>query len=398
MCAVGYVRWKLGTGRFSTLLVAAKTRVTPLDRMTTPRIEMQSAVLGVRLSKSIINSCCFNFRSVTYLSDSKCTLATLAKESTALKEIMGNRVAEVRNFTDMRQWYYVQSAENTADLCTRSGATVEDLEKNSTWQVGPKWLQLPRCEWPVSQEISNADLPREELMKPNVCFVVKHMQALFNIERITARTYIFLMRSTARIFNIFEKKSFRNNEVLPTNLEKAEKYWLKESMIFTKVEMDRGNLNSLRPRVNEDGIIVLSTKALKGMKTNYNADIFPILTTKDPLAYLWLKQIHEEDHSGITKTVAKSRRKFWVIRGRRIAQTIKSACYKCRQLDKALAAQQMAPLPNCPITITPVFHITSIDLFGPLMIKNTEKTSENEGLGSNNDMCIYKGNSFGTYR
>ena len=118
------------------------------------------------------------------------------------------------------------------------------------------------------------------------------------------------MRSTARIFNIFEKKSFRNNEVLPTNLEKAEKYWLKESMIFTKVEMDRGNLNSLRPRVNEDGIIVLSTRALKGMKTNYNANIFPVLTTKDPLAYLWLKQIHEEDHSGITKTVAKSRRKF----------------------------------------------------------------------------------------
>ena len=68
-----------------TPLLAAKMQVTPLDRMTILRIEMQSDVLGERLSTSMINSCGFNFRSVTYLSDSQCTLATLAKETTALR-------------------------------------------------------------------------------------------------------------------------------------------------------------------------------------------------------------------------------------------------------------------------------------------------------------------------
>ena len=86
MCAVAYIRWQLGTGKFCSRLITAKTRVTPLERVTIPRIEMQAAVMGVRLGKAVIQSCCFEFMNVTYISDSKYTLATLAKDSTALKE------------------------------------------------------------------------------------------------------------------------------------------------------------------------------------------------------------------------------------------------------------------------------------------------------------------------
>ena len=188
-----------------------------------------------------------------------------------------------------------------------------------------------------------------------------------------SKSYSFLMRTTARIFNVFKNKSFKNNTVSPLCLQKAEKYWLKESMTLTSVELVKGNLDSLRPKIDEDGVIVLSTRALKGLKLNYNVDRFPILTSKDPLAYLWMKRIHCEDHSGITKTVAKSRRKYWIVRGRRLAQRIKNYCYKCRILDKKLAGQQMSPLPDCRLSIAPVFNVTSIDLFGPMMIKDTVK-------------------------
>ena len=99
-------------------------------------------------------------------------------------------------------------------------------------------------------------------------------------------------------------------------------HWIKQSMHYTKDEFEKGTLNSLRPRITGSGTIVLSTRALKGMKYNYNADSFPILTVKDPLGFLWMKYVHKEDHSEVTKTVAKSKRKFWIIGGRRVAQRV----------------------------------------------------------------------------
>ena len=135
MCAAAYIRWKFNIDEFYTQLIAAKTRVTPLNRVTIPRIEMQSAVLGVRLGNSIINGAGLKFKDVTYISDSKCTLATLSKESTALKEYMGNRVSEIMASTSIYQWYHVRSAENIADLGTRKGASITDIDENSSWQL-----------------------------------------------------------------------------------------------------------------------------------------------------------------------------------------------------------------------------------------------------------------------
>ena len=83
--------------------------------------------------------------------------------------------------------------------------------------------------------------------------------------------------------------------------------------------------------------------------------------------------VHNEDHSGVTRTVAKSRRKFWIIRARKIADNIKQHCYQCRILDIKLAEQKMAPLPESRTKIAPAFYIISMDLFGPILIRDTVK-------------------------
>ena len=53
MCTTAHVRWEMRDGSFQCCLFAAKTRVTPLRKETTPRIEMQSCVMGARLAKTI---------------------------------------------------------------------------------------------------------------------------------------------------------------------------------------------------------------------------------------------------------------------------------------------------------------------------------------------------------
>ena len=370
MCAVAYIRWNLKDGGAHTCLVTAKTRVTPLKRMTIPRVELQAAVMGIRLSKTIHESIRLDFQESIYISDSKCTLATFAKDTVVLNEFTVNRVVEILDYSNSLQWYHVKSADNIADIGTRMNATVEDIAEGGTWQVGPEWLRRNKEEWPVSQDTEESDFPEEALLARKVCSAAVQKLVLF--DPLKMRTYTHLLRVTARVLRCFEVKSLLRNILTVNCIQGAEKYWLSHSMVRTREALEKGHLLSLRPAV-EDGVVVMGSRALKGFKLNYNRDRFPILMPKDPIALLWMREIHCEDHSGVTKTLTKSRRRFWIVRGKRLAEKVRRSCYECRKLDKQLAEQQMSPLPDFRLTVAPVFNVTSLDLWGPEEICDTVK-------------------------
>jgi hypothetical protein len=182
-----------------------------------------------------------------------------------------------------------------------------------------------------------------------------------------------LIRVVATIQKMLKLKSFRVGLLTVEDLNAGEQYCIRASMKYTNEDLQKGKLKSLRPKVEEDGVVVLASRAAEGFKLHYGTDRLPILAYRDPLAQLWMKQVHEEDHTGISRTVAKSRRKYWIVRGRRLAEKVRSSCYRCRTLDKKLAEQQMAPLPISRLAMSPPFHTTSMDLFGPILIKDTVK-------------------------
>ena len=375
MCCTAHVRWQLRNGEFECRLLAAKSRVTPLRMMSIPRTEMQSAVMSVRLSKSIQHHMAMKFEGIVHIIDSTCTLATLHKDTVALKEFMGNRVGECLETTDPGDWHHVPSADNVSDLATRCNATLEDISPESAWMKGPDWMSRPRDEWPTSQDYSGAKIPDEELVKfTNItCMTLEALIDGNHFKNLKGRTYTLLLRVVAIVMKITKEHSFKIQALNAEDLKAAEEHCLKESMQLTKREMDCGKLKSLRPRVDDDGVIVLGSRAEEGFRAHYGNERFPILVYKDPLAYLWMKHVHAEDHSGITRTVAKSRGKYWIVRGRRLAEKIRSSCYRCRLLDKLLAMQQMAPLPMNRLAMSPPFNVTSLDLFGPIEIKDTVK-------------------------
>ena len=112
MCAAAYIRWECDDKSFHCTLWTPKTRVTPLKKMTMPRIELQAAVIAVRLSEVIKMNSIWKFEKVFHIIDSMCTLATLRKETSALRPFMGNRVTECLDTTDVSMWYHVKSADN----------------------------------------------------------------------------------------------------------------------------------------------------------------------------------------------------------------------------------------------------------------------------------------------
>ena len=376
MCTVAYVRWLLNSGEYECRLWTAKTRVTPLKSTSIPRVEMQSAVMSARLSKAINEHSEMEFSNKYYILDSTCTLALLNNDSLALKDYMSYKVAECHQTVDSKQWFHTKSKNNIADLATRNTAVIADVAKGSLWQVGPDWLKLKVEEWPVTQDASGAAIPQEEMLNPNiVAAVLCPMSSVFNLERFKHRSYDFLICVMARVWRALNQKSFKvtlqKNTV--ADLVNSEKMLIKMSMNLTEVDMKKGLLKYLRPRIDEDGVIVMEGRALEQLRVHYGTDRFPILAEKDILSYLWMRKVHEENHTGITTTVAKSRRKFWIVRARNLAKTVSRSCYECRLIDKKLAEQQMAPLPNSRLCPSPTFHIVSMDLFGPIFIKDTVK-------------------------
>ena len=66
-----YVRWNLSNGGFGSVLVAAKSRVNPVRKITIVRAELNGALLSKRLSSFIKKESRLNFRKEYFIVDSE---------------------------------------------------------------------------------------------------------------------------------------------------------------------------------------------------------------------------------------------------------------------------------------------------------------------------------------
>ena len=74
------------------------------------------------------------------------------------------------------------------------------------------------------------------------------------------------------------------------------------SMSLRALDLEKGLLKSLRPKTDEDGIIVMEGRAIEEFRSHYGQDRFPILTERDIVSSLWIKKVHSENPTGITST------------------------------------------------------------------------------------------------
>ena len=91
-------------------------------------------------------------------------------------------------------------------------------------------------------------------------------------------------------------------------------------MAYTRKELSDGKLASLRPQVVEG--IVYATGRVQARGSN-SVQRLPILSYYDPIAYQFLKYVHETDHAGPSKTIMKSKQVYWIMKARKLAMKIK---------------------------------------------------------------------------
>ena len=100
------------------------------------------------------------------------------------------------------------------------------------------------------------------------------------------------------------------------------------------------------------------------------------------LSKIIVRGAHEVGHNGVAATVAKTRKKYWIIKVHRIAKVLKSRCTVCREIEAKVETQLMANLPKFRLRPhTPRFLYSSVDYFGPMKVKvGRNKTSKHYGV------------------
>ena len=53
-------------------------------------------------------------------------------------------IAYIYIITIIDKFYHIPGPQNIADMATRAGVMLHELAKGSLWQLGPKFLRMPR--------------------------------------------------------------------------------------------------------------------------------------------------------------------------------------------------------------------------------------------------------------
>lgn len=218
-----YIRCTNIIGEVTCSLLASKSRVAPVKRVTIPRLELCVALLGAQLLDSVKKSWkrVITANHAILWTDSSIVWRWVCTNSKTRrwKTFVANRVSEVQELTGDATWRHVRTKDNPAN-CLSRGMSVTELLKCKLWWNGPKWLTNHPDLWPRS-EIE--EVPEEILEQRTEILMVRNEEPdellvpfskLEKLQRVTAYCY--------RAIDNFKKmcKGVRNDE--PLNADELE--------------------------------------------------------------------------------------------------------------------------------------------------------------------------------
>ncbi|KFD60490.1 hypothetical protein M514_27326 [Trichuris suis] len=155
--AVSYIRMINGSD-VHVSLVMAKSRLAPKRPLTIPRMELQAVVTAVRLGAAIAAQLKMPSADITYWTDSTTVLHWISSTNMKFDVFIGNRIAEVLEEAEPKQWRYVPTELNRADDLSR-GARSDSVNTSSRWFRGPKFLWSTEECWPLNPISRNNEVP-----------------------------------------------------------------------------------------------------------------------------------------------------------------------------------------------------------------------------------------------
>ena len=140
-----YLRTEDTGGNTHVAIVASKTRVAPIKRLSIPRLELCGAFLLIKLLSHVGNALQISIENVIAWIDSIIILNWLDGNPCRFKTYVGNRVSFISSLIPSKSWNHVKDEQNPAD-CASRGLYPKELIDDKLWQHGPTWLRLSPSE------------------------------------------------------------------------------------------------------------------------------------------------------------------------------------------------------------------------------------------------------------
>lgn len=368
-------------------LVCAKTRVAPIEPVTTARLELCGAVLVANLASRIERNLQIKKENVHLWTDSSIVWHWINSHPSRFQVYVAHRVHEIQTLYPARHWRHVRTHENPADLASR-GVSASQLINNSLWFSGPEWLIHGKNQWPKI----HLPLPAKANLEERHTRMHITITQTGPIELDLLRTFSNLkplLRLTARLFRWIRR--IRNectkalsDYVTVDELEEAKLAWVKhiqavhfakEIRDLHKTEMvgEKSSLRLLNPKLDKNGILIVDGR-LRYAQLSEKQKHPMILPAKSHLTQLILNWAHSTTlHGTIHLTLARVRQEFWILNGRNLVKAFIHNCVPCFRQNPKQMHQLMAPLPMIKTTPSRAFLHCGIDFAGPIEIKSSNK-------------------------
>ena len=398
--AVAYIRTMMPDGRTSCSLAMSKTRVAPLKQISIVRLELQAAVLGVRLANLILKELGVKTERVVFWTDSTVVLQYVKNDSRRFHTFVANRVAEIRESSHPDQWRHVPSSLNAADVCSR-GASVRDLSSNPRWSCGPDFLLNEEKYWPVNPSCKTVPMDDPEVRTKQVLMTKQESEATVlpdsgkfsswtRYRRVVAWMLRFMTNFVAS--NCPTKADWRRKGPLSAEeIELAEKKILLDCQsrsFSTEIAALRtgnpvksdGRLRQMSPFLDSEGVLRVGGR-LDAAPVPYSTRHPAILPARDDVTRLVVTHSHSKVlHSGQERTLTEVRRAYWFTRARSTVRRILHQCTVCRRPIARPEVPRMADLPVVLFNTSRAFSTVGVDYFGPMIVKKYRKTEKRYGV------------------
>ena len=329
-------------GKVNVTLLTSKTRVTPVNAQTIPRLELMAARTLAQLMDTVRNALAgeVEIDHVRYFSDSKTVLCWIADRN-GWKVFVKHRVNEILTWSKKEDWGYCPSAENPADVGSR-GVGAHGLMETELWWNGPRWLRTPGEGFPTppvefETEESSLEMKKSCVLKVSI-EETSNVECIMAIEKFSSLNRLYRVTAYVRkfIYNLRAKQrgvQRKNEELGRDEMIGAERMWTLAAQARLKNQDNYAGLVKELRIVEYNGLLKCRGR-LNNSDLSLEGKQPTILPRDHCLTKLIINDCHNRVfHSGLRSTLAELRSRFWVPRGRQKVKNIIRDCGVCRKIQ-----------------------------------------------------------------